>query len=176
MNATDDRSPPGQPAASSPGGELGDGARPDAIEVVIGRALPPAMARDLPTLAPQRPPDPGEGRAPACSVVAAGMRFTGRAVLSGPCRISGEVEGSLSQAPDGRASVIVTETGWVQGDIQAHKISVMGRANGTLDASEGDVWLYDTANVRGRVRYGRLRVSGADLDAVFEKAVTGPSS
>jgi len=54
-------------------------------------------------------------------------------------------------------------------DITAQKISVMGRTEGILDAGQGEVALHDTASVHGRVRYGRIQVNGADLNATLER-------
>ncbi|MDZ4122772.1 MAG: polymer-forming cytoskeletal protein, partial [Hydrogenophaga sp.] len=72
-------------------------------------------------------------------------------------------------------SVVVTATGRVQGDITAQKISIMGHTDGVLDSGQGEVSLHDTASVRGLVRYGRIQVNGADLNATLER-VAPPSS
>ena len=66
-------------------------------------------------------------------------------------------------------AVVVTETGQVKGDITAQKISVMGRTEGILDSGQGEVALHDTASVHGLVRYGRIQVNGADLNATLER-------
>jgi hypothetical protein len=38
-----------------------------------------------------------------------------------------------------------------------------------LDSGEGEVALHDTASVHGLVRYGRIQVNGADLNATLER-------
>ena len=58
----------------------------------------------------------------------------------------------------------------MKGDITAQKISVMGHTDGVLDSGEGEVSLHDTASVHGLVRYGRIQVNGADLNATLERA------
>jgi cytoskeletal protein CcmA (bactofilin family) len=108
-------------------------------------------------------------------MLAEGLHFVGHAQLSGPCSIAGTVEGNLSQAPGALVSVVVTATGRVQGDITAQKISIMGHTDGVLDSGQGEVSLHDTASVRGLVRYGRIQVNGADLNATLER-VAPPSS
>ena len=110
--------------------------------------------------------EPGQAR----SMVAEGMHFVGNAELRGPCSVAGEVDGNLTQAAGALVAVVVTETGRVKGDITAQKISVMGHTDGVLDSGEGEVSLHDTASVHGLVRYGRIQVNGADLNATLERA------
>lgn len=150
---------------ASPYATVSDGA----LAVEVGRAMPPAGPAHLPQLnTPMAPP--AQMLAPDCSTVAEGMQFVGNALLRGPCCVSGDVLGNLTQAEGASASVVVTETGTVKGDISAKKISVMGRTEGMLDAGHGEVALHDTASVHGVVRYGRIQVNGADLNATLERA------
>lgn len=145
---------------------------PQALEVDVGRAMPPAMAENIPMLQPE-----GNGPAPidatdaatARSMLADGMYFVGNALLRGPFSVSGQVDGNLTQADGIQVSVVVTETGRVKGDITAHKISVMGHTDGVLDSGQGEVSLHDSASVHGLVRYGRIQVNGADLNATLER-------
>jgi cytoskeletal protein CcmA (bactofilin family) len=144
-----------------------------ALEVPVGNALPPLHSAAIPVLQPLNVSvDTGhhtEGL-PGRSMLADGMHFVGNAVLRGPCSIAGLLEGNLMQDPGAEVSVVVTETGRVKGDITAQKISVMGQTDGILDAGQGEVSLHDTARVQGLVRYGRIQVNGADLNATLERA------
>ena len=106
----------------------------------------------------------------ARSEIADGLNFVGNAVLHGVCTIKGHVEGNLRQAPGTKGAVIVTETGYVKGDIIADQISIMGRTEGLLDATGGSVSLHDSANVSGHVRYFRIQVNGSELNATLERA------
>lgn len=142
---------------------------PTQLEVDVGNAMPPAQVSRLPVM---ESVESGSAR----SLLAEGMRFVGNAELRGPCSIGGHVEGNIKQAPDAQVAVVVTETGRVKGDITAHKISVMGHTDGILDSGEGEVSLHDTASVHGLVRYGRIQVNGADLNATLERAVTRKSA
>lgn len=165
MNYSDDI--PGAPVPAEDGS-----AAPDALQVDVGRAMPPAQPDQLPVLAPTVHAAPAEiqDTAPGGrSMLAEGLHFVGNALLTGPCSIAGEVDGNLTQAPGTSVAVIVTETGRVKGDITAHKISVMGRTEGVLDSGPGEVALHDTASVHGLVRYGRIQVNGADLNATLER-------
>lgn len=145
---------------------------PGAMEVDVGTAMPVAQPHRMPVMQAQAVvmplADPDEN-SPSVSKVAEGLRFTGNAVLNGPCSVGGQVDGNLTQAPHAMVSVVVTETGIVTGDITAQKISVMGRTNGLLDSGQGEVTLHDSASVQGRVRYGRIQVNGADLNATLER-------
>jgi cytoskeletal protein CcmA (bactofilin family) len=69
----------------------------------------------------------------------------------------------------------VTESGRVKGDISADKISVMGQTDGLLDAGSGQVTLHDVSVVKGHVRYGRIQVNGADLNATLERVAPDKS-
>jgi len=142
------------------------------LAVSVGKSMPASQPSHLPLLQAQVQAAalgaPQEG-GPGLSMVADGMHFVGHAVLRGPCSVSGVVEGNLTQAPDVNVAVIVTETGRVKGDITAQKISVMGRTEGVLDSGQGEVALHDTACVHGLVRYGRIQVNGADLNATLER-------
>lgn len=140
------------------------------LQVQVGNALPAMATGNLPQVQPVVLTDAIEGL-PTRSMVAEGMQFTGNAQLRGPCSIAGLVEGNLTQAQGSEAAVVVTETGHVKGDITAVKISVMGQTDGILDAGQGEVSLHDTARVQGIIRYGRIQVNGADLNATLERAL-----
>ena len=141
-----------------------------ALEVDVGNAMPPTRANHLPLLNTQarEVAELPEG-SPLRSMLAEGMHFVGNAQLRGPCSVAGQVEGNLTQAVGAVVAVVVTETGRVKGDITAQKISVMGHTDGILDSGEGEVALHDTASVHGLVRYGRIQVNGADLNATLER-------
>lgn len=147
-------------------------AAPASMTVDVGNALPVVRPKRMPVLQPQYQSIQGtdlDDSGPGMSKLADGLRFEGNAVLNGPCSMGGEFNGNLTQAPNAVVSVVVTETGCVTGDVTAQKISVMGRTNGVLDAGQGEVTLHDSASVKGLVRYGRIQVNGADLNATLER-------
>lgn len=145
---------------------------PSTLEVDVGRAMPSAQARRLPVMNAPIPfgdaAEPTDDNA-SLSKLAEGLQFTGNVVLRGACSIAGNVQGNIAQAQGSHIAVIITPTGSVNGDITAQKISVMGRTNGILDAGQGEVSLHDSARVQGLVRYGRIQVNGADLNATLER-------
>lgn len=156
-----------QPAQAT----LSEAEVPQAIAVDVGRAMPPPLRQDIPMLQPTSEPTPigASDSAARRSMIADGIHFVGNALLRGPCSVAGRVDGNLTQADAADVSVVVTETGIVKGDITAQKISVMGRTEGILDSGQGEVSLHDSASVHGLVRYGRIQVNGADLNATLER-------
>lgn len=145
---------------------------PQTLEVDVGRSMPPTMAQSIPMLqsdGSQGTPIDATDAVNARSMLAEGIHFVGNAVLRGPFTVAGQVDGNLTQADGIQVSVVVTETGRVKGDITAHKISVMGHTDGVLDSGQGEVSLHDSASVHGLVRYGRIQVNGADLNATLER-------
>lgn len=160
------------PAMPGPAPDPSSPDMPQALEVDVGRAMPPAMAESIPMLQPSGdapPPVDATDMASARSMLADGIHFVGNALLRGPFSVSGQIDGNLTQAEGTQVSVVVTETGRVKGDITAHKISVMGHTDGVLDSGQGEVSLHDSASVHGLVRYGRIQVNGADLNATLER-------
>jgi cytoskeletal protein CcmA (bactofilin family) len=158
--------------ATDPSSEELSEATSQALEVDVGKPMPSTRASHMPLLkagaGSEAPAELPEG-SPLRSMLAEGMHFVGNAQLRGPCSVAGQVEGNLTQAEDAVVAVVVTETGRVKGDITARKISVMGHTDGILDSGEGEVALHDTASVHGLVRYGRIQVNGADLNATLER-------
>lgn len=160
-NATQ-KSPDGP--AASPG--------QSAISVKAGAQLPP-IASAVPQLAAQQAV--ATAAPSGHSAIAAGMSFQGNAVISGGCMVAGDYTGNLSQAEGAQANVTIAETGHLRGDVKAHQIVVMGKTQGLLDASAGTVTLHETSNVQGHVRYAKLQVNGAELNATLEKASNKPT-
>ncbi|MRD47192.1 polymer-forming cytoskeletal protein [Caenimonas koreensis] len=140
--------------------------------VALGSKMP-VPAKKVPVLGAAPAHDaaaaPDESKQ-ARSEIAQGLNFVGNAVLRGVCTVKGHVEGNLKQADGTKGAVIVTETGYVKGDIIADQISVMGRTEGLIDATGGSVSLHDSANVSGHVRYFRIQVNGSELNATLERA------
>lgn len=170
MDTQDNNSPSDAIEATNTENEAGASG---GLAVDVGKAMPPTLAAQMPVLGnPQLTGDNESGQ--LRSLLADGMHFVGNAILRGPFSVSGQVDGNLQQAYDTLTSVVVTETGRVKGDITAHKISVMGHTEGILDSGQGEVSLHDTADVHGLVRYGRIQVNGASLNATLERVA--PSS
>lgn len=103
------------------------------------------------------------------SMIEEGITFTGHVSLQDTCTIAGQIYGNLKEQAGATSQVVITETGFVKGDIFSHKVSVMGTYSGTIDASGGSVDLHAKSIVNGHIRYGQLQVNGADLNATLER-------
>ena len=139
------------------------------LTVGLGKPLPSATSDDIPLLEPDAPAAAAATGGARHSQLEEGMQFRGKAVISDSLSVGGDFEGSISAADQRESSVVVSETGRVQGDISAAKISVLGHTEGRLDAGTGEVALHDSATVMGTVRYGRIQVNGANLNATLER-------
>lgn len=127
----------------------------DSSSAVVG-------GRTAPTVAPVT-------RGVSVSSFEEGWLFRGSATINGTCTIAGVYEGQILESNGGEASVVVSPTGVLTGDIRASNVSIMGRYSGTLDASGGRVELHTSSVISGHVRYGQLQVNGADLNATLER-------
>lgn len=141
---------------------------PSALQVNAGAQLPP-VASHVPQLVAQQML-PADQVAAGNSAIASGLTFQGNATVQGGCIVGGTFVGNINQAEGTQIHITITETGAVRGDVKAHQIVVMGRTQGLLDASAGLVTLHESANVQGHVRYAKLQVNGAELNATLEKS------
>lgn len=112
---------------------------------------------------------------PNISFIGEGVCFKGTASLKDSCLVMGEVTGDLISDEDrvNDVSITVEVGGIVVGAIAAGEVIIEGQIDGLIDAPGGSVDLKDTANVSGKVRYGKLQVSGAELNAKLERVVAG---
>ena len=166
---------PGEPASiavnenASAAAVMQDKTSKFSVDVPVGPRLYKSSTAHIPTLSAVQP-DTTEAVALNQSILAHGIVFTGDAVLATVFSVAGSIVGNLTQSAGAAITIVVTETGDIKGDITATNISVLGKTNGLLDAGGGSVSLHDASDVTGHVRYKRLQVNGADLNATLEKA------
>ncbi len=103
-------------------------------------------------------------------MIESGLSFTGTVTADGTCTIAGHLIGNMHEKASGELQVVISESGNVQGDIYASKVSVMGACQGTVDASGGSVDLHPNSVVKGHIRYGQLQVNSAELNATLERS------
>ena len=103
-------------------------------------------------------------------MIESGLSFTGTVTADGTCTIAGHLIGNMHEKASGELQVVISESGEVEGDIFASKVSVMGACQGTVDASCGSVDLHPNSVVKGHIRYGQLQVNGAELNATLERS------
>ncbi len=96
--------------------------------------------------------------------VGAGAFFEGKLSFTDTVRIDGHVQGEVR----GDGTLVVGETGVVEGEIAVGTLVVHGRVSGPASAKER-VEIHATASVEGSVSTPRLRLDeGALLDAKIE--------
>jgi cytoskeletal protein CcmA (bactofilin family) len=87
----------------------------------------------------------------------------GRLVLTGSTRIDGKVFGNIEAPPEKKVQLYVGQTGEVSGDISAYQITVEGKIEGNVMATERAIFR-KTSVIRGDITYGDLLVAhGAKL-------------
>ncbi|HMA90656.1 MAG TPA: polymer-forming cytoskeletal protein [Burkholderiales bacterium] len=118
------------------------------------------------------------------SLVGSTTRIEGNLFFSGGLRVDGVVQGNVSGLPDQPATLVISEHGRVEGDIQATHIVVSGTINGGVNASEslelqagsrikGDVHYKSIEMQQGAVVEGRLVHQGAEVKAMELKLASG---
>ncbi len=96
--------------------------------------------------------------------VGAGAFFEGKLSFGDTVRIDGHVRGEVR----GDGTLIVGETGVVEGEIAVGTLVVQGRVTGPVSAKDR-IEIHATASVEGSVSTPRLRLDeGARLDAKIE--------
>lgn len=81
----------------------------------------------------------------------------GRIVAKDSLRLDGTVIGHIEAHSDMPITVVIGESGVVQGDVSAHRIIVAGKVTGNIHALER-IELQASALVQGDIKYGSLAV------------------
>jgi len=91
----------------------------------------------------------------------------GRLVSSTSLRIDGKVIGNIEASQENNISIAIGKSGFVQGDIYAYRIFVVGKVTGNIYCSERVEW-HDGPEVTGDVTYGQIGVEpGAKLNGLM---------
>ncbi len=95
------------------------------------------------------------------SQLAKGSSVTGDLQFPGTVELMGEVRGSV-----GAHTIVVTESGVVDGSLVAHTVTLRGKFDGELTCEAAH--LHAGAQVTGRITYRALTIeSGARVEAQF---------
>lgn len=99
------------------------------------------------------------------SLIGAGTTVTGDIVFTGGLRIDGTVRGAVRCVDGHQGGMLqISETGCVEGDVQASQMVLAGRVVGAVQSSEL-LELQPTARITGDVRYRALEMHhGAIID------------
>lgn len=85
------------------------------------------------------------------TLIASSARVVGDIEFSGGLHIQGEVEGNIAAAADG-GQLVIGETGVVRGEIRVPRITINGRVEGDVNATE-HLELASKAQIEGNVFY-----------------------
>jgi cytoskeletal protein CcmA (bactofilin family) len=87
----------------------------------------------------------------------------GRLVLTGSTRIDGKVFGNIESPPEKKVQLFIGQSGEINGDISVYQVTVEGKVEGNVMASERAIFR-KTAAIHGDITYGDLSVAhGAKL-------------
>lgn len=97
------------------------------------------------------------------SIIGKSLRIDGNLIISQGLRIDGVLNGNIFQEDGNSASVAISESGTVNGNIQAQHVIVSGRVKGNIYSLDR-VELLATAQVEGEITYGSIGIEvGANI-------------
>lgn len=110
------------------------------------------------------------------TLIGDGTRIKGDVHFEGGCHIDGVVHGSVIADKDPEAFLTISEDGFVDGSVRVPRVSLNGKVQGDVYASE-TVTLGATAKVVGNVHYDLLEmISGAEINGklIHESSKVAP--
>jgi len=78
--------------------------------------------------------------------------FSGDITFNGGLRVDGKITGNVSASGSSETSLVISETGQVQGNVDVSNVVINGTVNGNV-VSSGKVELQASARVNGDVHY-----------------------
>jgi cytoskeletal protein CcmA (bactofilin family) len=93
------------------------------------------------------------------TLIGAHTEIRGDVLFSGGLHVDGRIKGKVLSAQGEDASLSVSESGSIEGDVSVPMLTVNGQVSGNIYASEKMV-LAPNARVTGNVYYNRLEVQG----------------
>ena len=87
------------------------------------------------------------------SLVGKNSHFHGTFQLSGPTRLSGQLNGELTM--NGEYDLVIEANGFFEGNIHCHEVEIYGNFKGTLTSPQ-KVTIYPSAKVNGDIQTKNL--------------------
>jgi cytoskeletal protein CcmA (bactofilin family) len=91
------------------------------------------------------------------SLIADNVEIVGDIHFSGGLRVDGRIRGSVRSAEGEKSLLVVSQTGYVEGDVEVHDAVVNGSLSGDLHVDHF-LELQPKARVRGNIRYRQLKI------------------
>ena len=106
------------------------------------------------------------------TLIGASVRVEGDLVFGGGLHLDGRVAGNVRAEPRAGSTLSVSESGSIEGSVEAHDLALRGTVRGDIVAS-GRVVLGPTARVEGNVHYGVIEVTlGAQISGKLLRLAT----
>ncbi len=91
------------------------------------------------------------------TLIGVGTRIDGNIQFSGGLRVDGEINGNIIAAPDKTSTLVLSEHGRVNGEVNVTHLVINGTVNGPVRASEY-LELLGKARIKGDVQYGTMEI------------------
>ncbi len=105
------------------------------------------------------------------TLIGAATKIDGRMVVNQSIRLDGTIDGSIESPTGSQVTVAIGKTGWVHGDVRAHRVLVNGQVDGNIYARE-KCELHETSKVKGDIHYGLLGIEhGAEILGLMVKKI-----
>jgi cytoskeletal protein CcmA (bactofilin family) len=96
------------------------------------------------------------------TLISTGTELVGDLRFGHQLYLNGRVEGDVTASEDSQATVVISETGSVRGDIRVPNVIISGRVEGDVYAA-GRIELAASAQVRGNVHYRLMEMQSGAL-------------
>jgi len=106
------------------------------------------------------------------TLIGAGSVLQGDLVFTGGLRVDGHIKGHVSAHDSSNGTLVLSESGVVEGDINVPHVVVNGTVKGNI-ASTGHVELQANANVSGDIHYKAVEM---ELGAVLNGSLVSDAS
>jgi len=98
------------------------------------------------------------------TLIGSGSKLKGDLEFTGGIRIDGQIKGTISTKEANSGTLVLSESGLIDGDINVPNLVINGIVNGNINSS-GHVELQANAKVTGDIRYAALEIGlGAALN------------
>jgi cytoskeletal protein CcmA (bactofilin family) len=113
------------------------------------------------------------GSANIDTLISAPTRIQGDVQFSGGLHLDGAVTGSVKALPNQPSRLVISETGVVDGSVEAQVVEMNGRVRGDIQAS-GRLTLGPKAQVEGNLTYGAIEMAaGARIQGKMKNTIDG---
>jgi cytoskeletal protein CcmA (bactofilin family) len=108
------------------------------------------------------------------SLIATGVEIAGDVIVTDGVRIDGRVVGNVLAKPESRGLLVLSEHGFIQGNVHVHDAVVNGTICGDIYA-ENFIELQANARVEGAIRYRTLQMTCGARVAGSMECVDSPT-